>query len=122
MKPFLRFPELLLPLSIFAILLFTGNSTINFQMHGSYFVFARTPLGCNLFFVSIIVFLVCTWLMHILCGRYQYWPKIWRWAHVVFTLLCVLMMAKILSSTLFDGDGRFVSFSPAALDKFQLLN
>ena len=122
MKIFFRFPELLLPVAVLLTPVFVGNTTIDIQLHDTYYVFGGTTWGANVLFVPIFILLMLSWLTHVIGRKYHLLSVRWQWVQVGATLLCLAVIVKIISSLLFRGGTGFVGFDEPSWRRFHLLS
>jgi hypothetical protein len=86
LKKVLRFPEILLPLSLLAGLPVVIHKTIDIQLHDTYFVFGG--VGWGYFYLAVLF----TWNLHFSLRERQLLSGRWRWILVGVTVLSWLAM------------------------------
>ena len=69
-----------------------GNTTIDIQLHDTYFVFGKEYSFGDGFFFRVNVMLLFSWGSHIFLRKYALMPKRWRWVHVGLPVLSTVTM------------------------------
>jgi hypothetical protein len=93
---FFRFPELLLLLSILIPPILIGNTTVDIQVHDTFFVFGGKTIIGNTFYEDVAGMMVFSWLTHILLRKRALMPEILRWAQVILSVLSIAAFSVII--------------------------
>jgi hypothetical protein len=75
--------------------LVVGNTTMDIQIHDTYYIFGKARWIGNALFIPINVLLLFAWLSHILLRKHSLMSKTWRRVHVIVTLISILTAAVL---------------------------
>jgi hypothetical protein len=96
LKEVFRFPETLLPLSVLLGPLIVGKTTIDIQLHDTYYIFGGYRWG-NAFLAPFFSIMVQTWVLHIILRRKGLLSNRRRWVQVLTTVISWLAILVILA-------------------------
>jgi hypothetical protein len=126
-KQFFHFPELLLLITIVALPIIVGNSTINILTSDTIFVFGGNNLYNDSFSAYVDTILLFSWLSHIVLRKYSLMHKFLRWVQVILSIIAILTLT-IVSLWLYP-DSHNIRPSPpdysrihTYMDYYQLLS
>jgi len=121
MKPFFRFPELLLPVAMVLAPFLVGNTILDIQLHDTYFVFGNNSWGLSAFFIPVSILLTLTWFTHLLARKYGLLPEKGRWIQVGLTLLCLAILVRIFSLSHSTRTGM-IAFDELSWNRYNCLS